>query len=189
MSLNPFLLHPSENRRVVDFHSSLTHHFCYLAVWERIIQVPTHAEQDELRLVMTPLEQVWFRHKNKSRRMQSLTLPCVAPVFATQPPRVPPRSRRCIRGLRVGGSLDEVEAVFPRVCFHDWTIIGCEHYQDRYGRVVFCPAMISTVAASDASLISKAGSWSLCGRRMSWLIFIMISSSDFLNAGSINLDT
>ena len=50
-----------------------------------VCQVPAHAKQDDLRLIMPPLKGVGLRHGDESEQTQFLTLPPAAPVFATQP--------------------------------------------------------------------------------------------------------
>jgi hypothetical protein len=56
-----------------------------LPITEGIGEVPAHAEQDNLRFIVSPLEGVRLGHKDEREQTQSLTLPPAVPVFATQP--------------------------------------------------------------------------------------------------------
>ena len=74
---------------MADFHSSLIYHLRYLAVREWICKVPAHAVDDDICLVVTPLERVGLGHGDESEQTRALALPPAAPVFATQPHILP----------------------------------------------------------------------------------------------------
>ena len=50
---------------MADFHSSLIYHFCYLPVREQICEVSAHTE-DDISLVVPPLERVGLGHRERS---------------------------------------------------------------------------------------------------------------------------
>ncbi len=51
---------------MVHLQSPFPHHFLQIAVAQRIAQVPAHAEQNDLRLKMTPFERTLLVHEGNS---------------------------------------------------------------------------------------------------------------------------
>lgn len=56
VNLGGISLHPSEDRWMVYRKAALTHHLLKIAVAQLVAQVPAHAQEDDLRLKVTPLE-------------------------------------------------------------------------------------------------------------------------------------
>jgi len=59
-------LDPAKNGRVIDVLTPLPHHLLQVAIAERIAQVPTHTQQNDLGLEMTPFEWTWILHEGNS---------------------------------------------------------------------------------------------------------------------------
>ena len=47
------LLYPTKHRCVMNIHTTLVDHLCYLSVREWVATIPAHATQDDLGLIMT----------------------------------------------------------------------------------------------------------------------------------------
>jgi hypothetical protein len=75
-----------------DFLLDFQHSCFEVAVTERIAQIPAHAEKDDLGLIVTPLEEIGFGHRQTSEEDsgsgQSTIIDMRHPFFATQPTRV-----------------------------------------------------------------------------------------------------
>jgi hypothetical protein len=79
-------LDPAVDRRVIDVQSSLGHHLFEIPIAERIAQVPTHAQKNDVGLEVTPFERVLFYHKDSLFLLFPI-LPDQLSFFATQPGR------------------------------------------------------------------------------------------------------
>ena len=66
-----------------------TEPFFEVAITEGVAQIPPHAEKDDLGLVVTPLEEIGFGHRQTSEKdsgsEQSTIIDTRHPFFATQP--------------------------------------------------------------------------------------------------------
>src|SRR5690242_3684304 len=49
-------LYPAINRRVIDRELAFEHHLFEISIAERIAKIPAHAQQNEVRLKVTPFE-------------------------------------------------------------------------------------------------------------------------------------
>src|SRR6266496_3018711 len=86
LQLGSVALDPAEDRRVIDMQSPFPHHLFQITIAERIPQIPADAQQNDLRLKMTPFERTWVAHNGtplvfskQSRVYQSIGM------FATEP--------------------------------------------------------------------------------------------------------
>jgi len=80
-------LNPAVNRGVIDMQSAFQHHRFQIAVAQRIPQIPTDAQENDVGLEMTPFERLLFGHTEPSfalfHRIYQIGL-----FFATQPVRL-----------------------------------------------------------------------------------------------------
>jgi hypothetical protein len=65
-------LYPAVDRRVIDLQAALIHHFFEISIAQTVTQIPADAEENDLGLVVSPLERVGFNHgrppdENKKR--------------------------------------------------------------------------------------------------------------------------
>ena len=74
---------------MIDCEVALLHHFFEVAITEGVAQIPAHAEKDDLGLIVTPLEEIGFGHRQTSEEDsgsgQSTLIDTRQPFFATQP--------------------------------------------------------------------------------------------------------
>jgi hypothetical protein len=60
------MLHPAEDRCVIDVQSSLAHHLLQISVTERITEVPAYTQQNNLGLEVTSFERLGGMHETGS---------------------------------------------------------------------------------------------------------------------------
>ena len=74
---------------MIEREAALPHHFFEVAITEGEAQIPAHAEEDDLGLIVTPLEEIGFGHRQTSEEDsgsgQSTLFDPRQPLFATQP--------------------------------------------------------------------------------------------------------
>src|SRR4030095_1663814 len=72
-----------------DFLFDFQHSCFEVAITEGVAQIPAHAEKDDLGLIVTPLEEIGFDHRQTSEEDsasgQSTLIDTRQPFFATQP--------------------------------------------------------------------------------------------------------
>ena len=61
-------MNPAVDRRVIDWEVALLHHFFEVSITEGVAQIPAHAEKDDFGLVVTPLEEIGFGHRQTSEQ-------------------------------------------------------------------------------------------------------------------------
>jgi len=74
---------------VIEREATLPHHFFEVAITEGVAQIPAHAEEDDLGLIVTPLEEIGFDPRQASEEDsgsgQATIVNTRHPFFATQP--------------------------------------------------------------------------------------------------------
>src|SRR5262249_23118561 len=82
-------LDPSIDCRMIDREVALLHHFFEVAITDGIAQIPANAQENNLGLIVTPLEETGFGHRQTSKQDsgsgQSTIIDQSHLFFATQP--------------------------------------------------------------------------------------------------------
>jgi hypothetical protein len=80
------MLHPTVDRGVIDVQAPLEHHLLKIPVAERIAKILAYAEQNNLRLEVTPFERAGGVHEiGSSHSLGYCRVYRILAIFATQP--------------------------------------------------------------------------------------------------------